>query len=186
MKNCAACWRVRRWRRYLATPRRGARRAAWSRRPQPDLRRDALPRAQIELRVPWHPELAPALIMEEIAVHEHHAVDVSQGPVASGALLRRRVASVAVQDGRGGSDSPQPDLSDLMLVGLDGGDDDAGFYGDQVDAHDGNAHPGIDHDALVQDTVQDIEDARRSRCSLNRQTLTPSRLAQRIVQAMAA
>jgi len=73
-----------------------------------------------------------------------------------------------------------------MLVGLDGGHDDAGFNGDQVDAHDGNAHPGIDHNTLVQDTVQDIEDARRTWCSLNRQSVTPSRRAQRIVQAMAA
>jgi len=38
----------------------------------------------------------------------------------------------------------------------------------------------------VKYAVQDIEDARRTRCSLNRQSVTPSRRAQRIVRAMAA
>src|SRR5437867_3013364 len=114
----------------------------------------------MELRHPGG-KLAPAVLVEQVAVHEHHVVDGSEGLVAPGAPLGAQLGAVRSGRLRGerfGGNRRQLDLTDLSLVGLDGRDDDAGFYRDEVDAGEGDADPGVDDDALVQDTVQDIED----------------------------
>jgi hypothetical protein len=45
-------------------------------------------------------------------------------------------------------------------VGLDRGDDDAGLESNEVNAGERDPHPCLDHDALVEDTIEDIDRAR--------------------------
>src|SRR5256886_2867056 len=52
-------------------------------------------------------------------------------------------------------------------VGVDRRDDDAGFDGDEVDADERYADPGVDDDALVEDPIEDIDEAAASGCAFD-------------------
>src|SRR4029078_11075582 len=55
--------------------------------------------------------------------------------------------------------------------------DDAGLDGEQVDAHQGDPDPGIDHDALVQDAVQNVDETGAPGGSFNRHVPLPPRVS---------
>src|SRR6185503_7707487 len=75
----------------------------------------------------------------------------------SGRLARRKAKRICV---------PQ--------VGVDGGDDDARFDRDQVDANERHAHPRVDDDSFVQDAVEYIDEARATWTAFNdRHLLAP-------------
>src|SRR5215813_5297721 len=48
----------------------------------------------------------------------------------------------------------------ILESGLHGSHNHAGFYVEKVDTGEGESHPGIDDDALVQYSIQDIEERR--------------------------
>ena len=56
-----------------------------------------------------------------------------------------------------------PDGFRIFQVRIDGGDDHAGFDGDEVDPDQRDAHPGVDDDALVQDAVENVDETRAAR-----------------------
>src|SRR5438552_3650510 len=53
----------------------------------------------------------------------------------------------------------------VLQVGIDGGHDDAGFNGDEVDAYEGNPHPRVDDDALVEDAVKNVNKTAAACCA---------------------
>jgi hypothetical protein len=53
-----------------------------------------------------------------------------------------------------------------VQVGVDAGDDDAGVDRDELDADDGDPDVGVDHQAFVEDQVDDVGEPARARCPL--------------------
>src|SRR5205085_345575 len=49
----------------------------------------------------------------------------------------------------------------ILQPGLERRDGDARFDGEQIDADEANTHPGIDHDALVEHAIEDVDQAAR-------------------------
>src|SRR5262249_60994514 len=105
--------------RGRATLPRAARHAGWSRRPKSSSGRDFLLRAVVELEGRRYAQFAPALIVEQVAVHEHHAIHDAERPVTLGAPRHLRFRSVRLRAGRVGGEGSQLDFTDLTLVGVD-------------------------------------------------------------------
>ena len=80
-------------------------------------------------------------------------------------LLRGAAASSA---GRPRDRGHLGDRFRVLDVGVDGGHHDARLDREQVDAHQGDPHPGVDDDALVQDAVQDVDQTGATGSSFDR------------------
>ena len=55
----------------------------------------------------------------------------------------------------------------VLEVRVDRGDDDARLDGDEVDADEGHAHPRVDDDPLVENAIENVDEARSTRCAFN-------------------
>ena len=60
---------------------------------------------------------------------------------------------------RCGGERREPDRFRVAEVRVDGRDDDARFDGEDLDADDRDAHPGVDHDPLLEDHVEHFGEA---------------------------
>src|SRR5579864_4088579 len=63
------------------------------------------------------------------------------------------------------------DLADrfrILQVCVDRRDDDPRLDGDEIDAHQRNTNPGIDHDPLVEHAIEDIDETSTACCTFNR------------------
>jgi hypothetical protein len=56
----------------------------------------------------------------------------------------------------------QTDRLSVLQVSLDGRDDDSRFNGEDLDADQGNPHPGVDDHTLVEDPINDFNQAGRT------------------------
>ena len=93
----------------------------------------------------------------------------AQGGVLGDDVLMRRQLRLRPRDRR--------DLADrfgVLQVGVDRRDDDARLDGDQVDADQRHAHPGIDDDALVQDAIENVDETCSACCSFNCHSAAPA------------
>src|SRR5262249_59845007 len=64
--------------------------------------------------------------------------------------------------GLDGGPRSRRDLADrlrVLEVRVDGGDDDPRLDGDEIDADQRHAHPGIDDDSLVQYSIEHVDEA---------------------------
>jgi hypothetical protein len=65
----------------------------------------------------------------------------------------------------------------ILQVGINGCNDHAGFNGDEIDADERHSNPGIDDDAFVEHSIQNVNEAGSPCCSLNGHAELLKRLA---------
>src|ERR1700686_2941425 len=67
------------------------------------------------------------------------------------------VRSAGAQSARTGSRPRESHGFGVLEIGLDGCDDNARLYRHEVDADEGDAHPRVDDDTLVENTIENID-----------------------------
>src|SRR5579864_3713141 len=85
----------------------------------------------------------------------HGTLDRSLGT----GLSRRKLLASGRECGWARNRSRDAHRFSVAQIGIERSDHDAGFDGDQVNAHQRDANPRVDDDAFVEDTIEDVDEA---------------------------
>ena len=117
-------------------------------------------------------DLAPALLRRRHwsarLLFERRQLRAQRGVLRDDVLVRRQLRL------RARHRRHLADRFRVLQVGVDRGDDDARFDGDQVDADERDADPGVDDDALVEHAVENVDETRAACGAFNCHAAAPA------------